>query len=79
MAVLRIMWGKSVVVRIWAWLVFVLGVVLANLSLVVLPRALALNPGRRISQHGHTMWRIQDGAIALPTNIAQTTDGVLWI
>ena len=28
---------------------------------------------------GHTVWRIQDGAISPPTNIAQTTDGFLWI
>jgi ligand-binding sensor domain-containing protein len=52
---------------------------LANLSLVVFPHALALDPDRRISQYGHTVWRIQDGAISPPTNIAQTTDGFLWI
>jgi ligand-binding sensor domain-containing protein len=73
------MWGKAVVVRIRARRVFVLGTVLANLSLVALPRALALDPDRRISQYGHTVWRIQDGAISPPTNIAQTTDGFLWI
>ena len=67
------------IVRIRARRVFVLGVVLANLSLVALPRALALDPERRISQYGHTVWRIQDGAISPPTNIAQTTDGFLWI
>jgi len=59
--------------------VFVLGTVLASLLLVALPRALALDPDRRISQYGHTAWRIQDGAISPPTNIAQTTDGFLWI
>ena len=79
MTVLRTMWGKAVVVRIRARRVFVLGTVLANLSLVALPRALALDPDRRISQYGHTVWRIQDGAISPPTNIAQTTDGFLWI
>jgi ligand-binding sensor domain-containing protein len=56
-----------------------LGTVLASLSLVALPRALALDPDRRISQYGHTVWRIQDGAISPPTSIAQTTDGFLWI
>ena len=56
-----------------------LGAVLASLSLVVLPRAVAVDPNRRISQYGHTVWRIQDGAISPPTNIAQTTDGFLWI
>jgi PAS domain S-box-containing protein len=79
MTVLRTMWGKAVIVRIRARRVFVLGTVLANLLLVVLPRALALDPDRRISQYGHTVWRIQDGAISPPTNIAQTTDGFLWI
>ena len=79
MTVLRTMWGNAVVVRIRARRVFVLGTVLANLSLVALPRALALDPDRRISQYGHTVWRIQDGAISPPTNIAQTADGFLWI
>jgi PAS domain S-box-containing protein len=79
MTVIRTMWGKAVVVRIRARRVFVLGTVLANLSLVALPRALAVDPDRRISQYGHTVWRIQDGAISPPTNIAQTTDGFLWI
>ncbi len=79
MTVLRTMWGKAVAARIRALRVFVLGTVLANLSLVALPRALALDPDRRISQYGHTVWRIQDGAISPPTNIAQTTDGFLWV
>ena len=39
----------------------------------------AVDPHRRISQYGHTAWRIQDGAIAPATQIAQTTDGFLWI
>jgi PAS domain S-box-containing protein len=59
--------------------VFMLGTVLASLLLVALPHAQALDPDRRISQYGHTVWRIQDGAISPPTNIAQTTDGFLWI
>jgi len=59
--------------------VIVLGTVLVTLSLLALPPALALDPDRRISQYGHTVWRIQDGAISPPTNIAQTTDGFLWI
>lgn len=73
------MWGKAVVVRIRARRVLVLGTVLANLLLVAAPRALALDPDRRISQYGHTVWRIQDGAISPPTSIAQTTDGFLWV
>ena len=79
MTVLRTMWGKAVVVRIRARHILVLATVLASLLLVALPRALALDPDRRISQYGHTVWRIQDGAISPPTNIAQTTDGFLWI
>jgi signal transduction histidine kinase/ligand-binding sensor domain-containing protein len=41
---------------------------------------LALNPETRISQYGHTAWRVQDGAIGgSPTAFAQTPDGYLWI
>jgi PAS domain S-box-containing protein len=79
MTVLRTMWVKAAVLRIRAPRVFVLGTVLASLSLLALPRALAVDPDRRISQYGHTIWRVQDGAISPPTNIAQTTDGFLWI
>jgi len=68
-----------VVVRIRARHLFVMGTVLASLLLVAFPHALALDPDRRISQYGHTVWRIQDGSISPPTNIAQTTDGFLWI
>jgi PAS domain S-box-containing protein len=57
----------------------VLGTVLTGMLLSGLPRAHALDPDRRISQYGHTVWRIQDGAISPPTNIAQTIDGFLWI
>jgi PAS domain S-box-containing protein len=73
------MWGNAVAARIGAQRIFVLSVVLASLLLAGLPRALALDPDRRISQYGHTVWRIQDGAISPPTNIAQTADGFLWI
>ena len=62
--VLQTTWQKAVVVRIRARHVFVLGAVLANLSLVALPRVLALDPDRRISQYGHTVWRVQDSAIS---------------
>lgn len=40
---------------------------------------LALEPGRRISQYGHTAWRIQDGLIDSPVAITQTADGYIWI
>jgi signal transduction histidine kinase/ligand-binding sensor domain-containing protein len=39
----------------------------------------ALDPDRRISQYGHTAWRMQDGLIDSPVAIAQTTDGYIWI
>src|SRR6202166_3456037 len=78
MIVLQTMWDTAVIVRMRARHVFALGTVLASLLLVALPRALALDPDQRISQYGHTVWRIQDGAVATPTNIAQTTDGFLW-
>ncbi|HEY9402459.1 MAG TPA: two-component regulator propeller domain-containing protein [Pyrinomonadaceae bacterium] len=42
--------------------------------------ARAVDPGRRISQYGHTAWRIQDGVFTgAPTSITQTADGYLWI
>src|ERR1700722_12487997 len=79
MTVLQTTWDKAVIVRIRARRVLVCGAVLASLLLVALTCALALDPDRRISQYGHAVWRIQDGAISPPTNIAQTTDGFLWI
>ena len=40
----------------------------------------ALDPSKRISQYGHTAWRIQDGYFAGQAwSIAQTTDGYLWV
>lgn len=44
------------------------------------PKAKGLDPGRRMSQYGHSAWRIQDGYLSgVPFAIAQTTDGYLWI
>src|SRR4029077_2093309 len=79
MTALQTMWDKALIIRMRLRGVFALGAALASLLLVGAPRALALDPNRRISQYGHTVWRIQDGAISPPTNIAQTTDGFLWI
>jgi len=56
-----------------------LGTVLSGLLLAGLPAAVALDPDRRISQYGHIVWPIQDGDISSPTNIAQTTEGFLWV
>lgn len=55
--------------------------ILAFLFVPLLCRGAAgLDPSRKISQYGHTMWRIQDGYLpAPPEAIAQTTDGYLWI
>ena len=42
--------------------------------------AWAVDPDKRISQYGHTAWRIEDGVFSgAPNAIAQTTDGYLWI
>jgi PAS domain S-box-containing protein len=69
-----------VTVRIRARRVFVLGTVLASLLLVALPRALALDPERRISQYAHTAWRVRDGVFGgAPSAITQTTDGYVWM
>ena len=39
----------------------------------------ALDPNRHISQYGHTVWRVQDGAVDLAGEITQTADGYLWL
>jgi ligand-binding sensor domain-containing protein len=40
----------------------------------------ALDPSQRISQYGHTSWKIQDGYFgSQPVSITQTTDGYLWV
>jgi ligand-binding sensor domain-containing protein len=40
----------------------------------------ALNPARRITQHGHTAWRIQDGYFGGQVRaITQTADGYIWV
>ena len=41
--------------------------------------ARALDPNRHISQYGHTVWRVQDGAIDPAGEITQTADGYLWL
>ncbi len=51
------------------------------LTFIVSSSALfALDPGRRLSQYGHTSWRIQDGFFdGQVSQFAQTADGYLWI
>jgi ligand-binding sensor domain-containing protein len=42
--------------------------------------AWAVDPGKKISQYGHTAWRLQDGYFTGAIfAITQTTDGYLWI
>src|SRR5215471_13306049 len=43
--------------------------------LLILARAYGLDPDRRISQYGHTVWRTQDGLVNATSAITQTTDG----
>jgi ligand-binding sensor domain-containing protein len=47
--------------------------------LFVLAKAYSLDPTRRISQYGHTLWRTQDGLVDATSSITQTTDGYVWI
>jgi len=40
----------------------------------------ALDPGKRITQYQHRMWRVQDGFLPnSPTWISQAEDGYLWV
>jgi signal transduction histidine kinase/ligand-binding sensor domain-containing protein len=48
--------------------------------LLFAPVTFALDTTRSISQYGHTMWTLQQGALpGAPTDMAQTTDGYLWV
>ncbi len=43
-------------------------------------RMFALDPTSRISQYGHSVWRVQDGYFGgRAWTIAQTTDGYIWV
>jgi signal transduction histidine kinase/ligand-binding sensor domain-containing protein len=58
-----------------AWASWLLAIALFTSSSVW-----ALDPDRRISQYGHTAWRISDGDFPVePYGITQTRDGFLWI
>ena len=42
--------------------------------------ACSLNPTSRITQFAHTTWKVGDNGLrSLPTAIAQTSDGMIWI
>jgi len=55
-----------------------LSFVLLLLLLATVPAA-AVDPDRRISQYGHTAWRIFDGTIPRAVGVTQTTDGYIWL
>ena len=42
-------------------------------------QANALDPDRQISQYGHTVWRVADGATDPTSEITQTADGYVWL
>src|SRR5215469_18747152 len=46
--------------------------------LLVLSKGYGLDPSRRISQYGHTVWSTQDGLVNATSVITQTTDGYVW-
>jgi|SRR6516164_11013013 ligand-binding sensor domain-containing protein len=50
------------------------------LILLTIGPAAALDPNIRITQYGHTAWRLQDGVFdSAPNAITQTADGYVWI
>jgi signal transduction histidine kinase/ligand-binding sensor domain-containing protein len=49
------------------------------LCLSAMSSVYGLDYGRRISQYGHTAWRVQDGAITPAGAITQTLDGYIWL
>ena len=57
-----------------------LSIPLCLLLLLTGESCLAVDPSKQVTQYAHAGWRIQDGFFnGLPTAIAQTTDGYLWI
>jgi ligand-binding sensor domain-containing protein len=50
------------------------------LSFLLSHTACGLNPSSRITQYAHTAWKVGDNGLrSLPTGIAQTSDGLIWI
>jgi signal transduction histidine kinase/ligand-binding sensor domain-containing protein len=56
-----------------------LGYLFAIAVLISPEVANALPTELKISQYGHSSWRIEDGSFAEPQALAQTKDGYLWI
>ena len=53
---------------------------LSILFLSVAVRTFALDSASHITQYGHSVWRVQDGAFrGAPSAIAQTKEGYIWI
>jgi ligand-binding sensor domain-containing protein/anti-sigma regulatory factor (Ser/Thr protein kinase) len=51
-----------------------------SVCLLIAPPAFALDPSHALWQYGHSVWRLQDGALpAVPFAIAQGSDGHLWV
>jgi signal transduction histidine kinase/ligand-binding sensor domain-containing protein len=52
----------------------------AVLAMLLSANARGLEPGRHVSQYGHSAWRVHDGYFSgAPTSITQTQDGYIWI
>jgi signal transduction histidine kinase/ligand-binding sensor domain-containing protein len=50
------------------------------LGLILISHAFALDPGKHLTQYGHTAWRMEDGVLpGQPMALAQTRDSYLWI
>jgi signal transduction histidine kinase/ligand-binding sensor domain-containing protein len=50
------------------------------LGLMTASAALAVDPDTRLTQYGHTAWRIREGQIpGSPNAITQTRDGYIWL
>ncbi|HEY2470468.1 MAG TPA: two-component regulator propeller domain-containing protein [Terracidiphilus sp.] len=59
---------------------YLLSIPLCLLLLLAGESCLAVDPNKQMTQYAHTAWRIQDGFFnGVPTAIAQTKDGYLWI
>lgn len=57
----------------WAWLLLTIWIVMA-------PTAHAIDPHTRLTQYGHTAWRVRDGYFSgAPNAISQTIEGYIWI
>src|SRR5262249_21402782 len=54
--------------------------VLLGILIFSIGRLFALDPTSRISQYGHSVWRVQDGYFGGRTlAITQTSDGYIWV